>query len=79
MLAESLGIQLPKLDEIDRGGIVGVVDMVGCTNNGNRSPWFFGPYAFIFENPRPIPFVPFRGALSFFEVPADVLPPGFVP
>jgi len=49
------------------GGIVGIADIVDCvTEHGSR--WFFGPYGFVIENARPLPFRPYRGQLGFFEV-----------
>lgn len=47
------------------GGIVGMADIVDCVS-GSDSPWFFGPYGFVLENVRPLPFIPCKGALSFF-------------
>ncbi|ACL58501.1 ASCH domain-containing protein [Methylobacterium nodulans] len=55
-----------------RGGIVGVVDITDCVRDSG-SPWFFGPIGFVLTNPRPLPFVPCRGQLGFFDVPGEVL------
>ncbi|ATE84691.1 hypothetical protein B9J07_25420 [Sinorhizobium sp. LM21] len=60
------GLTMPALDELPRGGIVGVVDIVGCVNN-DKSAWFFGPYGFCLANPRPVEFVPVKGELGFFD------------
>lgn len=49
------------------GGIVGKAEIVGCVTEYD-SPWFFGPYGFVLKNPQPLPFVPCRGQLGFFEV-----------
>jgi hypothetical protein len=32
-------------------------------------PWFRGPYGFVLHDARPMPFVPVRGQLGFFDVP----------
>ena len=49
-----------------RGGIVGVVDMVGVVTESD-SPWYTGSLGFVFENPRPVPFQRCRGRQGFFE------------
>lgn len=49
----------------DRGGIVGVAEIVDCVTS-SRSPWFVGEYGFLIRNARPLPFMPCRGALGFF-------------
>lgn len=64
----SPAIQLPPLADLDRGGIVGKVEMVGCVTRC-ASQWFFGAYGFVFEHAQPVPFRPVCGALGFFEVP----------
>lgn len=68
----SLGIELPAFSELDRGGIVGSVEIVDCVTD-SPSPWFFGKHGFVLRDPKPLPFVPFKGALSFFDVPAEAL------
>lgn len=57
---------LPKFDDVPRGGIVGVVRLVKCVRL-SQSPWFVGKFGFVLEDPYPVPFVPCRGELSFFE------------
>lgn len=53
---------------LDRGGIVGVAEIIGCVTHYEHPPshWFFGPYGFILANVRPLTFTPCRGALGFF-------------
>lgn len=41
-------------------------------------PWAVGPICLVLDNVRPLPFVPFAGALGFFDVP-DLLVPGAMP
>lgn len=60
------GLVLPPLKELDRGGIVGVVDIIDCVTE-STSPWFFGDYGFVLANPRPVPFIPVSGRLGFFK------------
>lgn len=63
-----MDIPLPAIEDLERGGIVGTVDIVGCTPL-STSPWFFGPYGFKLANAKPVPFVPLLGKLGFFEAP----------
>jgi len=53
----------------DAGGcIVGTVDIVGCVSQSD-SPWFFGKYGFVLENPVAFKTpIPIKGALGLFEV-----------
>lgn len=60
-------IQLPAFGALERGGIVGEVDIVGCVTK-SESKWFFGRYGFVLANAKPLPFRPLKGALSFFEI-----------
>lgn len=53
------------------GGIVGVATIVDCVSKSD-SPWFFGPYGFVLVDAKPLPFVPCKGVLGFFDVPPDV-------
>ena len=60
-------IELPAFEDLERGGIVGSVEIVGCVSSSD-SPWFCGPFGFVLRDPKPIPFRPYRGELGFFEV-----------
>lgn len=60
--------EVPMFDYIERGGIVGSVEIVDCVHVSN-SPWFCGPFGFVLRDPQPLSFRPFKGALGFFEVP----------
>lgn len=59
----SLGIDLPI--SFDLGGLVAQVELVDCVIQ-HDSPFFSGPYGFVFKNARLIPFQPCKGQLSFF-------------
>lgn len=48
------------------GGIIGVADVVDCVEIC-ESDWFVGKYGFILANQRPVPFIPVKGALGFFD------------
>jgi len=58
---------LPKFAELERGGIVGAVDIVDCVSE-SASPWFFGKHGFVLRNAEVLPFREYKGALGFFEV-----------
>ena len=62
-----VNIQLPPPSEIERGGIVGQSTILDCVEN-HASPWFFGPYGFVLDKSKPLPFRPMRGRLGFFPV-----------
>ena len=69
--AESIAgheVASPHAGEIERGGIVGSVEIVDCVTY-HDSPWFCGPYGFVLKDPRKIEFIPYKGQLGFFEVP----------
>jgi len=58
-----------------RGYLIGSVEMTACVEK-HSSPWFFGPYGFIFQSAcewgreRAIPY---KGQLGIFEVPDIIL------
>lgn len=37
-------------------------------------PWACGPIGIMLADVRPVPFVPFKGALGFFDVPDNLVP-----
>ena len=65
-------IPFPEFDALERGGIVGQAVLSECVSD-SESPWFFGDYGFVLSYGKPIPFVPFRGQLGFFNVRREQL------
>lgn len=63
---------MPGWKSIERGGIVGSVEIVDCVTD-SASHWFAGRYGFVLRDPRPLPFTPWRGQLGFFDVPESAL------
>ena len=61
-------IAVPAMSSVDRGGIIGSVEIVDCVS-ASPSPWFFGRFGFVLRNPIALPFRPMRGMLGFFDVP----------
>jgi len=66
-------IMLPAFEALERGGIVGAVTIHDCIPGARRSSeWHMGDqYGFALRDAVPIPFIPCRGALGFFDVPAE--------
>lgn len=60
------GTTMPPIRDLQRGGIVGTVDIVDCVSQSD-SPWFFGRYGFCLTNARPVEFIPLSGALGVFD------------
>lgn len=60
-------IKIPSYHEIEKGGIVGVAEVVDC-KDGSFSPWYMGEVAFLIGDATPIDFVPMNGKLNFFNV-----------
>lgn len=65
---EYIGGSFPAIDQFERGGIVGSVEIVDCVTE-SESQWFMGHHGFVLRNPKPLPFTPWKGRLGFFNVP----------
>lgn len=61
-----MGFVPPLRVDIARGGIIGTAEIVDCVE-ASPSPWFFGRYGFVLANPKPVEFIPCKGALGFFK------------
>ena len=53
------------------GGIVGYATLQKVVTK-YHSPWFIGPYGFVLTQCHPVPFIPLRGQLGLFDVPAEI-------
>lgn len=75
----------PTRDDFDLGGIVGRARLAGVIHvdekwgslgglcaKARASKWFVGPYGLALTEIKAMAFVPFKGALGFFNVPDDV-------
>jgi hypothetical protein len=60
------GVEFPDAGHIERGGIVGQVNVVDCVTE-STSEWFSGPYGFVLEDAEPLPFQPCKGRLGIFD------------
>lgn len=59
--------ELPHPDTYFFGGIIGRVKMIDCVSY-HPSPFFFGAWGHVYDNPEPLPFYPCKGQLGIFEV-----------
>lgn len=59
-------LQLPDPADLERGGIVGQVDLVRCEPQ-YISPWFCGPWGFVLRHAQVLPFRPCKGQLMMWE------------
>lgn len=67
LTARSIPITLPPIDKLQRGGILGSVNMLGTTHS-SLSRWFTGPVGFVFDQPKIVPFRKLAGKLNIFAV-----------
>lgn len=67
---------LPRYAELQRGGIVGSVELVDSVD-ASDSPWYMGQKGFVLRNPQFLPFTPYKGQLGLFEISDALLPKGF--
>lgn len=64
---------IPEFTEFRQGAIIGKVRMTDCIIHSS-SPWFFGPYGFLFTDPVEFKTpIPYRGRLKFFDVPDELI------
>jgi hypothetical protein len=60
------GIAIPR--NLPLGGIVGIADLVDIVEQSG-DPFFFGPYGWVLDNARPLPFRAIPGRLGLFDAP----------
>lgn len=67
LIALRAGCEMPALAAIKFGGIVGVAEIVECKLL-SEDPWHMpGYFGWKLTNARPLPFMPYCGALGFFK------------
>jgi hypothetical protein len=74
-VAAEMGVTLPDIIQLERGGIVGRATVVDCVEQSD-SGWFQGPYGFVLRDAKPLPFHALSGELGFFRVFAAQHPLG---
>ena len=66
---------MPAYEDLPRGGFVGWTHVIDCRQQ-HPSPWKQdGSHGFVLRDSSPIPFVPFKGRLGFFNVPKETVTP----
>lgn len=60
-------IIIPRIHSIEKGGIVGEIEIVDCVDHSG-SNWYSGPYGFVIRNAKTLPFMACKGQLGFFDV-----------
>lgn len=66
--------EFPTSQQMERGGIIGSV-VLADSRDTSKSPWYMGKKAFLLVDPKPLPFMPLKGQLNFFEVPDELVTP----
>jgi hypothetical protein len=71
--AEAHGITLPAFEDMPLGGIVGSATVTDCVRE-HTSRWKMADcWGFVLKDQRVRQFVPYRGQLGIFRVPADTI------
>lgn len=69
VIRSAYDLELPPLDQIPLGGIVGAATITDCVRD-HTSRWKTpDSWAFVLKNARTLPFVPLKGMLGVFNVP----------
>lgn len=64
----------PAYEDLPRGGLVGWTHVTDCRLR-HPSPWKQdGSHGFVLTDSSPIPFVPYKGRLGFFNEPKEGVP-----
>jgi ASCH domain len=59
---------IPRPEDLERGGIVGSVELDGITYCSHISKWQMKDcIGFMLKNPKPLDFIPMKGQLRFFD------------
>lgn len=69
-----LKVSIPAPSRLDRGGIIGIVDIVDAVPE-STSRWWMGPCGLVLANARPLPFIPCKGTVApmFWTPPPEVM------
>ncbi|WP_277963852.1 ASCH domain-containing protein [Pseudomonas sp. RIT-To-2] len=73
-VAGPLGVTIPQFEELQRGGIIGSIELVDSVDHSD-SPWYMGAKGFTLRNPQTLEFMPRKGQLNFFDVPDELVEP----
>lgn len=71
-IAGICGANIPDLDDLPQGKIIGVVNLTNCVTE-SISPWFFGRYGFVMEAATTLStLIPASGALGLWDVSSEI-------
>jgi hypothetical protein len=72
------GVSKSEIDKDDeremampRGGVVGMARIVDCVTEMD-SRWFYGKFGFVLRDAFPLPLIPCRGQLGFFNLEPEI-------
>lgn len=68
--SHGMHVEIPQFKALARGGIVGETTILDCVTH-HPSEWFTGPFGFVVDGNKPLPFVPMNGQLGFFPYRKD--------
>lgn len=67
--AKSIGVTVPPAAELQRGGVIGSVEVIDSVEQ-HTSPWYMpGNKAMVLRDARPLPFFGINGRLGLFDCP----------
>lgn len=64
---------LPSYEDLPRGGLVGWTRITDCVEHSTSKWKQDSSFGFVLRDSRPMPFVPWKGRLQFFNVPEHAL------
>lgn len=72
-IAENFAIDMPRKDEFQMGGVVGMVTITGMLRSPpHYGPWLVGPCGWMLSDPKPLDFISWRGQLGLFDIDIDI-------
>jgi hypothetical protein len=74
-LLDEFGIRVPDFtdtEQVPRGGICGITTLIDCVQD-YPSRFFMGPHGLVLQDSKPLPFVPWKGQLGWFDVPRSAV------
>jgi hypothetical protein len=71
-LEGSVALEAASARSLPHSAVIGIVDIVDCITS-SQSPWFEGPFAFVFANPRPLRPIACKGALQIFDLDPSII------
>jgi hypothetical protein len=68
---------LPPIEQLEFGALVGVVEVVGCVPVAEveGDPFAVGPWCWVLAGARQVRSIPFKGQVGIFRVPEQFLTP----